>query len=166
MWGSKRRNETINMGLFKKILLVILIAFVAIQFIRPARNTSGLVLPTDITKTVNIPATVLNDLKHSCYDCHSNNTRYPWYVNIQPFGWILAGHVKDGKENLNFSEFGAYSERKQANKLKSIKLSIKDGSMPLSSYAVMHPNAKLSIENKNLVNDWATKTRDSIEAKN
>ena len=154
------------MGLFKKILLVILIAFVAIQFIRPARNTNRQVLPTDITKTVNIPDTVLNVFKNSCYDCHSNNTRYPWYVNIQPIGWILAGHIKNGKENLNFSEFGTYSERKQANKLKSIKLSIKDGSMPLSSYVVMHPNAKLSIENKNLVNDWATKTRDSIEAKN
>jgi hypothetical protein len=65
------------MGLFKKILLVILIAFVAIQFIRPARNTSGQVLPTDITKTVNIPDTVLNVFKNSCYDCHSNNTVTP-----------------------------------------------------------------------------------------
>lgn len=166
MWGSKRRNKTINMGLFKKILLVILIAFIAIQFIRPARNTNGQVLPTDITKAVTIPDTVLNVFKNSCYDCHSNNTRYPWYANIQPIGWVLASHIKNGKENLNFSEFGTYSERKQANKLKSIKLSIKDGSMPLSSYTTMHTGAKLSIENKNLVNDWATKTKDSIDAKN
>lgn len=166
MWGSKRRNKTINMGLFKKILLVILIAFVAIQFIRPAPNTNGQVLPTDITKTINIPDTVLNVFKNSCYDCHSNNTRYPWYANIQPIGWVLASHIKNGKENLNFSEFGTYSERKQANKLKSIKLSIKDGSMPLSSYTIMHTGARLSIEDKNLVNDWATKTKDSIDAKN
>lgn len=154
------------MGLFKKILLVILIAFIAIQFIRPVRNNKGQVLPTDITKTVNIPDTVLNVFKNSCYDCHSNNTRYPWYANIQPIGWVLASHINNGKENLNFSEFGTYSERKQANKLKSIKLRIKDGSMPLSSYTIMHTGAKLSIEDKNLVNGWATKTKDSIDAKN
>jgi len=94
------------MGLFKKILLVILIVFIAIQFIIPARNTSGQVLPTDITKTVNIPDKVLDVFKNSCYDCHSNNTRYPWYVNIQPMGWVMASHIKNGKENLNFSEFG------------------------------------------------------------
>ena len=154
------------MGIFKKILLLLLIVFIAIQFIRPARNTSGQVLPTDITKTVKVPDKVLDVLKNSCYDCHSNNTRYPWYVNIQPFGWVLAGHIKNGKENLNLSEFGTYSERKQANKLKSVKLRIKDGSMPLSSYTIMHVDARLSIEDKNLIMDWATKTRDSINAKN
>ena len=78
----------------------------------------------------------------------------------------MAGHIKNGKENLNFSEFGTYSERKQANKLKSIKLSIKDGSMPLSSYTIMHSGAKLSMENKTLINDWVTKTKDSLDAKN
>lgn len=154
------------MKLFKKILLVILIVFIAIQFIRPARNTSGQVLPADITKAVNIPGKVLDVLKNSCYDCHSNNTRYPWYVNIQPFGWVLARHIKNGKENLNFSEFGTYSERKQANKLRSIGKRIKDGSMPLPSYTIIHTDAKLSIEDKKLIIDWATKTKDSIDAKN
>ena len=154
------------MRLFKKILLIILIVFIAIQFIQPARNTSGQVLPTDITKTVNIPDKVLDVFKNSCYDCHSNNTRYPWYVNIQPMGWVMARHVKNGKENFNFSEFGAYSKRKQANKLKSIKLSIKEGSMPLPSYTIMHTDAKLSKANKKLITDWATKTKDSIDAKN
>ena len=154
------------MRLFKKILLIILIVFIAIQFIQPARNTSGQVLPTDITKTVNIPDKVLDVFKNSCYDCHSNNTRYPWYINIQPMGWVMARHVKNGKENFNFSEFGAYSKRKQANKLKSIKLSIKEGSMPLPSYTIMHTDAKLSKANKKLITDWATKTKDSIDAKN
>ena len=84
--------------------------------------------------------------KNSCYDCHSNNTRYPWYVNIQPMGWVMARHIKKGKENLNFSEFGTYSKRKQANKLRAIATSIKDGSMPLSSYTIMHTDAKLCEE--------------------
>ena len=132
------------MSLYKKILLALLIAFIAIQFIQPAHNTSGQVLPTDITKTVNVPDKVLDIFKNSCYDCHSNNTRYPWYVNIQPMGWMMARHIKNGKENLNFSEFGTYSKRKQANKLRAIAKSIKDGSMPLSSYTIMHTDAKLS----------------------
>ena len=126
------------------------------QFIRPAHNTSGQVLPTDITKTVNIPDKVLDVFKNSCYDCHSNNTRYPWYVNIQPMGWMMARHIKNGKENLNFSEFGTYSKRKQANKLRAIAKSIKDGSMPLSSYTIMHTDAKLSEENIKIITDWVT----------
>ena len=88
----------------KKILLAVLIVFVGIQFIQPARNKSGQVLPTDITKTVNIPDEVSDIFENSCYDCHSNNTRYPWYVNIQPMGWIMARHIKKGKENLNYSD--------------------------------------------------------------
>jgi hypothetical protein len=154
------------MRLFKKILLLLLIVFIAIQFIRPARNTSGQVLPTDITKTINIPDKVLDVLKNSCYDCHSNNTRYPWYVNIQPMGWFMASHIKNGKENLNFSEFGAYSKRKQANKLRSIGKRIKDGSMPLPSYTFIHTDAKLSQENKKLITDWVANTKDSIDKNN
>ncbi|MEO6455807.1 MAG: heme-binding domain-containing protein [Ginsengibacter sp.] len=153
------------MRIFKKILLGLFIVFVVIQFIRPAKNNSGQVLRTDITKAVNVPDTVLNVLKNSCYDCHSNNTRYPWYVNIEPVGWIMAKHIKDGKEDLNFSEFSNYSKRKQANKLRAIETSIKEGSMPISSYTFMHTNANLSEENKKLVIDWALHVKDSMDVK-
>ena len=81
-------------------------------------------------------------------------------------GWIMARHIKKGKENLNFSDFGSYSKRKQANKLRAIETSIQDGSMPLSSYTIMHTDAKLSKEQKILIIDWATKTKDSLMAKN
>lgn len=150
------------MRILKKILLALLIVFIAIQFIRPARNVSGQVLPTDITKTVNVSDRVLDIFKNSCYDCHSNNTRYPWYMNMQPMGWIMAMHIKNGKRNFNFSEFGSYSERKQANKLRAIATSIKDGSMPLPSYTIMHTNARLSKEDKEFIINWATGTRDSL----
>jgi hypothetical protein len=153
------------MKLFKKIVLALLIVFIAMQLIRPAHNTSGQVLRTDITKTVNVPDKVLDVFKNSCYDCHSNNTRYPWYVNIQPMGWVMARHVKEGKENFNFSEFGTYSKRKQANKLRAIATSIKEGSMPLSSYTIMHTDAKLSKEDKGLITDWASNKKDSMEVK-
>ena len=147
-------------------MIAILVVFVIIQFVQPQHNKSDKVLPTDITNTINVPDKVLDVFKNSCYDCHSNNTRYPWYVYVQPMGWILANHIKDGKANLNFSEFGSYSKRKQANKLKSIAESIKDGSMPISSYTIMHTDAKLSEENKKLITDWTSKTKDSMEVKN
>ena len=154
------------MNFIKKILLAALIVFVGIQLLRPAPNKGGQVLPTDITKTVNVPDNVLSLFQKACYDCHSDNTRYPWYTNVQPMGWMMARHIKNGKENLNFSEFGSYSKRKQANKLRSIATSISEGSMPLSFYTSMHADAKLSEANKKLITDWVTKTKDSIEAKN
>ena len=154
------------MRLYKKILLALPGVFIVIQFIQPAHNKSEKMLETDITKTINVPDKVLDVFKNSCYDCHSNNTRYPWYVNIQPMGWIMANHIKEGKENFNFSEFGTYSKRKQANKLRAIAETIKDGSMPISSYTIMHTDAKLSTENKKLITEWVSKTKDSMEIKN
>ena len=151
------------MKLYRKILLGLLLVFIVIQFIRPIKNSGGEILATDITRTIEVPDNVLNVFKKSCYDCHSNDTRYPWYVNIQPMGWIMANHVKDGKLNLNFSEFGTYSKRKQANKLRAISKSINDSSMPISSYTIMHTDAKLSEENKKMISDWVSSARDSME---
>ncbi len=154
------------MKILKIILLVLFIFFIGIQFIRPVRNISGQVLSTDITKTVPVPDKVGDIFKNSCNDCHSNNTRYPWYVNIEPAGWMLANHIKEGKGNLNLSEFGNYSKRKQANKLRAIAKSINDGSMPISSYTLMHTDAKLSTEDKKLITDWVTAVKDSMDTKN
>jgi hypothetical protein len=107
---------------------------VLIQFIQPAQNKSSELLSTDMIKTFIVHQNVQSILKAACYDCHSNNTNYPWYSYIQPFGWVLANHIKEGKVELNFSEFGSYTQRRQASKLKGIENRIKDESMPLSSY--------------------------------
>jgi hypothetical protein len=146
----------------KKILLGLLIVFIVIQFIQPAHNESNERLPTDMTKTINTPANVQHILKTACYDCHSNHTNYPWYSRVQPFGWLLANHIKEGKAELNFSEFGSYSRRRQISKLNGVANSIKDGTMPLSSYSLIHKNDRLSKENKTLLIDWATRTKDSL----
>ena len=136
------------------------------QFIRPARNISGQVLPADISKTIHVPDKIADIFKNSCNDCHTNNTRYPWYVNIEPMGWLMSDHIKEGKVNLNFSEFGSYSKRKQANKLRAIAKSVEDGSMPIYSYTIMHTDAKLSTEDKKIITDWVTAVKDSMDAKN
>lgn len=154
------------MPVFKKIFLGLLIAFIVIQAFRPARNNSGQRLATDVTNVVQVPDTVLRILHAACYDCHSNNTRYPWYMNVQPVAWMMASHVKEGKSNLNFSEFGSYSKRKQANKLRSIGEAVKEGSMPLSSYILMHKEAKITEAEKRAITEWALKAKDSLSSKN
>lgn len=146
----------------KKIIFFAIAVLIVIQFIQPAHNTSGQVLPADITKTVHVPDKVKEIFTTACNDCHSNNTRYPWYVYIQPLGWIMENHIKTGKENLNFSEFGNYSKRKQANKLRSIGISLEDGSMPLYGYTIMHKEGSLGAEEKKIIINWASTTKDSL----
>jgi hypothetical protein len=150
------------MRIIKKMLLTLLIIFIGIQFIRPVRNESEQVLPTDITKIYNVPDNVFNALKISCFDCHSNNTNYPFYVNIEPVAWMMNNHIKNGKDKLNFSDFGTYSRRRQISKLRSIISQIKEDKMPLSFYTLIHKDAILSIVDKALIIDWSNKTKDSL----
>lgn len=150
----------------KKILLSILAVLIVIQFIQPAHNKSDELLTTDITKIYNVPDSVQQVLKIACYDCHSNNTSYPWYANIQPVAWLMTRHVKNGKEKLNFSDFGSNTIRKQKSKLKEISNQVKDDEMPISSYKMMHTKARLSKEQKKLILDWMNKTTDSLLANN
>ena len=148
----------------KKILLGLLMVLILVQFIQPARNKSSELSSTDIKKTFSIPENVQLVLQISCYDCHSNNTNYPWYSKIQPFGWLLAKHIKNGKAELNFNEFSSYSLRRQISKLTGIGNSVKDGTMPLNSYILIHKNARLSNEDKALLIGWAMSTKDSLSA--
>ena len=153
------------MRLAKKILLVLGILFIALQFIRPVHNKSRQVLTTDISKVVTMPDTVLTLLRNACYDCHSNNTDYPWYSNIQPMGWLMAYHINKAKNQLNFSEFGSYSQRRQLSKLDGIANSIKDDIMPLKSYKIMHGPAQISANEKTILINWAEQSNDSLSVK-
>jgi hypothetical protein len=141
----------------RKILLVIVIILVAIQFIRPSRNVApeGAVQANDINKTVAVPADVQKILEVSCYDCHSNNTHYPWYTNIQPVGWWMQNHVNEGKHRLNFNEFTTYNEKQKDRKMKGVAESVENGSMPLPSYLIIHKDAKLSDDQKKRLIQWA-----------
>ncbi|MBK6861616.1 MAG: heme-binding domain-containing protein [Saprospiraceae bacterium] len=150
------------MILFKKISFVFIIILVLIQFIQPAHNQNGQVLDTDISKSVFVPENVQMLLKKSCFNCHSNNTNYPFYIYIQPAGWFLSYHIRNGKEKLNFSDFGSYSKRKQESKLKSIAKQIENDVMPLASYTFIHRDAILAAEDKNLIINWANNARDSL----
>ena len=150
----------------KKILLTLLIVFVAMQFIQPAHNKSKQVLITDFTKVYSVPDSIQLILKKACYDCHSNNSSYPWYSNVQPVAWMMARHISNGKEKLNFSDFGSYANRRQISKLKGIANQIKDGEMPIASYKLMHPAARLLQLEKIMITNWMNATADSLSSAN
>ena len=104
----------------RKILLLFLALFIIIQFFRPVKNISEKVEAYHITTRYKVPDTVQQILKASCYDCHSNNTVYPWYAEVQPVAWWLNSHIEDGKRGLNFSEFMTYPIRRQYRKLEEV----------------------------------------------
>lgn len=143
-----------------------MVILVAIQFVQPARNQSVQAATGGIASVINVPENVQAILQNSCYDCHSNNTRYPWYATLQPGAWWMASHIKEGKAELNFDEFGNYSKRRQLSKLKAIQGSIEDESMPLPSYTVIHRSANLSETDQKLLNGWFEIARNEISKEN
>lgn len=148
----------------KRFFLLLLLAFIVIQFFRPAKNTSEGTSVSDITTKYAIPQDVQASLKTACYDCHSNNTVYPWYNNIQPVAWWLKSHIDDGKRALNFSEFATYRIGRQYNKLEQMNKEIKEDGMPLSSYTLIHKDAILNERQKRSIANWVTTVRESIKA--
>jgi hypothetical protein len=150
--------------ILKRTFQVLLLGFIIIQFIRPEKNKAAGISSNDITKIYSVPENVEAILKTSCYDCHSNNTVYPWYANIQPVAWWLNDHVQDGKKDLNFSEFAGYRIRRQYKKLEEINELVKKEEMPLDSYLWLHKNAKLDDQQKLTLANWVTALRDTIKA--
>jgi len=146
----------------KKVLLVILVIFIGIQFFKPVRNLSDTISNNDITKHYFIPEQITGILQRSCNDCHSNNTIYPWYANVQPVAWWLQNHINEGKHSLNFSEFGSYTPRKQDKKMEEFIEMINNDEMPLNSYLWIHHDAKLSADDKKAMVDWAKQLRAEI----
>lgn len=139
----------------RKIGIAIVVLLIVIQFFHPKKNQSTELLATDITKVTTVPAEVNKILEVACNDCHSNNTRYPWYNNIQPVAWWLNKHINNGKRHLNFSEFGTYDAKKANHKLDEIVEVIEKDEMPLGSYTLIHKDAKLNETQKKLLTDWA-----------
>ena len=149
----------------KTILIVLLVALIIIQFIRPAENKGDEIAQNQITASYQIPDNIQKNLKVSCYDCHSNTTVYPFYFKIQPVAWFLDNHIQDGKRRLNFSEFSTYPLWRQHEGFKDIVEQLKKDEMPLSSYTLIHRDAILTADQKLAIEDWATAQIKEMEAK-
>ncbi|MES2430642.1 MAG: heme-binding domain-containing protein [Bacteroidota bacterium] len=153
--------------IIKPLLLVLLAAFIIIQFFKPEKNIhpGTDAVKNNITSLYPAPEDVEHILQTSCYDCHSNNTKYPWYNNIQPVTWWLNHHVNDAKKDLNFDEFATYKLSRQYKKAEQIIDEVKEGKMPLSSYTFIHTEAKLNADQKTAIQNWAAAIMDTLEAR-
>lgn len=145
--------------LVKVVIVFLAAAFVAIQFFRPTFSNPPIVLGQPIEESAQVPAEVQMVLSRSCNDCHSNKTAYPWYSRISPFSWFLAGHIEDGRRELNLSEWGSYSTKKKSRKLEEACEMVETGAMPLGSYLWIHRNAVLTADEKKMICDWAKEER-------
>jgi len=137
----------------KKIVGILILVLILIQFIQPKKNLSK-DYTNDITTELQVPKDVQEIIKTSCADCHSNYTVYPWYNNIAPISWYLAHHVNEGKEHLNFSEWTKYNSDQKNHIVKDLKEVIKEKEMPLISYTLIHKNAILTVQQSASFSDW------------
>ncbi len=142
---------------FKIIALILLGTLLIMQFIRPDKNQSGYesiayfeneTRPSDQIKII---------LKDNCYDCHSNQTMYPWYAEVAPVSYWLADHVEHGREHFNVSDWEQYTNKKKDHKLEELIEEVEEGEMPLNSYTWMHGN--LNEEDKEVLIKWAKELR-------
>lgn len=148
--------------MIRKVLLVFAMLMLVIQLFRPGRNISTSASPNAIEANYKVSKEIGILLRRSCYDCHSNNTVYPWYSNIQPFSWWLQSHVNDGKEELNFDQFNTYNIKKKKHKLDEVVEVIEKDEMPLSSYTFVHGKAVLSTQDKDKIIAWAKGLKNAI----
>ncbi|MEO5967328.1 MAG: heme-binding domain-containing protein [Ferruginibacter sp.] len=151
--------------ILKVLAIILLIAFIIIQFIRPSKNAGEEISTNQISAAQIVPDDISNLLKTSCYDCHSNTTVYPWYANIQPAAWFLNDHIVDGKKELNFSQFASYPPYRRYKKFKEIQKQIKEDEMPLFSYTLLHRDAVLTADQKTALINWAGTNMKEMEAK-
>ena len=148
----------------KKILIVLLVAFIIIQFFpidktNPTTNTG-----MDFLKIKNTPEPIAKIIRNSCYDCHSNETIYPSYSYIQPAGWLLKNHVDEARLELNFSTFATYDSKRQIHKLDEAAEYVEQKKMPLESYTLGHPDAKLTdAQRKELVDYFRMMQKEILE---
>ncbi len=148
-----------------KILLSLLAVLVVIQFIHPARNLSN-DQTYDVSKKYPVSQEVSDILKVACNDCHTNKTEYPWYFKVQPVDWWLNSHIKGGKQHLNFAEFTKLPVAVQNHKFEEVIEMVKEKKMPIPSYTWLglHPEAKLTDEQRVVLTTWAQANMDTLKA--
>ena len=134
--------------MLKKILIALAIIVVGIQFIPVERSNPP------VTGKIDAPSNVLSILKASCFDCHSNETEWPWYSYVAPVSFLVSADVEDGRKRVNFSEWDKYDDEKRTKKLDAIIEEVDEGEMPLSKYTLMHPDAKMDQAKIKVLKDW------------
>lgn len=147
----------------KIILLVLIAAFIALQFIPVVfkKEPAPVSVNASMTNVMQVPDDIKSILKKSCADCHSQQTDYPWYSYVQPLGMWIDHHIEEGKEHFNMDEFANYSPEDQQEILEEMAEEVQEGEMPLKSYTIIHSDAKLTATEKARFVSWAIGNRKS-----
>jgi len=147
----------------KIVLILLVVLLVVAQFIRPDFTNQPVVAENRLEQSSDVPPDVAGILQRSCSDCHSNATVYPWYSQISPLSWWLKDHIKEGRRELNLSEWGTYPARKKAKKLEEMCEQVQTHEMPLPSYTWIHRNSFLSDTDIKSLCDWTAAERLKVE---
>jgi len=142
-----------------KIVLAVIALLVIIQFFRIDKSHPPIDQKKDFITFTKAPAEIGTLVKNACYDCHSYETKYPWYFNVAPVSWLLKNHVNEGRRHVNFSLWRDYDKEKQAKRLDHCTEMINEGEMPLSAYVMMHSEADLSAAQKKELTDYFDSTK-------
>ncbi|WP_204345967.1 heme-binding domain-containing protein [Psychroserpens algicola] len=147
------------MKIIKKILVALLVVFIIMQFFGPDKNEGELASIDAFIADTQPPGDVHDILKNTCFDCHSDVTRYPWYNNITPVNYWMAEHVEDGKKHFNVSAWDTYDLKKKKHKMDELVEEVMEKKMPLPSYTYTHGDAKLTEAQILAIKDWADRVR-------
>ena len=134
----------------KKWIFGVIAVAAAIQLIRPTLTHAQ----ADIKESLNADENVMKILKTSCYDCHSDETKFPWYSHVAPVSWFIADHVNEGREALNFSHWVQIDDKTKAVRLKRAKQLVSNELMPIHGYLMMHKEAKLTENQKEVLESF------------
>lgn len=142
------------MNTTKKIILILVVVFAAMQVIVIKKKVPETDPALEYTKNETVPDDIAGLIKASCYDCHSYETRYPWYSNVAPVSWLLNSHIQEARKHLNFSVWGEYSSKRKMAMKEECREMLEENEMPLKSYLLMHPEARLSDKEKDALMQW------------
>ncbi len=145
------------MKVIKKVLIVLLIVLVIIQFFRPEKNIADQPIAAFFESETQASAEIVTILESKCYDCHSNNTKYPWYAEVAPISYWIDGHIEEGKEHFNVSDWASFDIEKKEHKMEEFVEEVEEGKMPEDSYTWIHGN--LSDGEKEKIIEWGKKVR-------
>ena len=148
--------------IIKWTVIVLFVAFIGIQFVRPDYSNPPVNEPETLAATTQVPENVGKILARSCNDCHSHKTVYPWYAQVAPLSWRIADHIKDGRRHLNFSVWNTYDKNKKRNKLDEVCDEVTDAAMPIGQYLWLHGDAVLSAEDVKTLCDWTQQEKERL----
>jgi hypothetical protein len=150
----------------KKILwwvaVIVPAIFILIQLGQPDRSNPPIDQSITIAAQAEFARPVSELIKASCFDCHSNETRWPWYSYVAPVSWLVADDVANGRRHLNFSEWGKYPKSKRVLKLGQIYEQVSKGDMPIQKYLFLHSDARLTAADRDSITDWTERERDKL----